>query len=225
MFRTIAVALTMAGALAASSPASATILIGKITGTISSGVDVAGTFGAAGLDLTGQSFVIDFRFDTATPGAVLTDIIDEDGYHYQALNSYGAPSLGLTTFTIGGVTLGITGTEYAYLSSFDIPEGSVIGPGRTREFGAASLGISFGIATSAEPTLPAGYLTPYDGSLCPLGCTGFFGLASGTTLRLAPDQYTLTHGAAVPEPTTWALMIGGFGLAGAALRRRRTTMA
>lgn len=28
--------------------------------------------------------------------------------------------------------------------------------------------------------------------------------------------------AAVPEPTTWALMIGGFGLAGATLRRRRS---
>ena len=31
--------------------------------------------------------------------------------------------------------------------------------------------------------------------------------------------------AGVPEPTTWALMIGGFGLAGAALRRRRTVAA
>lgn len=31
--------------------------------------------------------------------------------------------------------------------------------------------------------------------------------------------------AAVPEPATWALMIGGFGLAGAALRRRRGVIA
>ena len=31
--------------------------------------------------------------------------------------------------------------------------------------------------------------------------------------------------AAIPEPTTWALMIGGFGLAGAALRRRRGAIA
>jgi hypothetical protein len=27
--------------------------------------------------------------------------------------------------------------------------------------------------------------------------------------------------AGVPEPASWALMIGGFGLAGASLRRRR----
>ena len=32
-------------------------------------------------------------------------------------------------------------------------------------------------------------------------------------------------GGAVPEPATWALMIGGFGLAGSALRRRRTASA
>lgn len=34
-----------------------------------------------------------------------------------------------------------------------------------------------------------------------------------------------TGGVGVPEPTTWAMMISGFGLAGAALRRRRTVVA
>jgi len=29
----------------------------------------------------------------------------------------------------------------------------------------------------------------------------------------------------VPEPATWAAMIGGFGMAGAALRRRREVLA
>jgi hypothetical protein len=34
-------------------------------------------------------------------------------------------------------------------------------------------------------------------------------------------ENALNEGAAVPEPASWALMIGGFGLAGSALRRRR----
>ena len=34
-----------------------------------------------------------------------------------------------------------------------------------------------------------------------------------------------TEVAGVPEPATWALMLGGFGLAGVALRRRRTVAA
>ncbi|MGZ3378092.1 MAG: PEPxxWA-CTERM sorting domain-containing protein [Phenylobacterium sp.] len=38
------------------------------------------------------------------------------------------------------------------------------------------------------------------------------------------DNITFSGGA-VPEPTTWALMIGGFGMMGGALRRRRTSVA
>lgn len=68
-------------------------------------------------------------------------------------------------------------------------------------------------------------------------------LAGATFLRLFhgvydgfPGESTLAHlgiddiravagGAAVPEPSTWALMIAGFGLAGAGLRRCRAVVA
>jgi len=43
------------------------------------------------------------------------------------------------------------------------------------------------------------------------------------TARL--DNVVMTAAAAVPEPATWAMMILGFGLAGTAMRRRRTAFA
>ena len=47
-----------------------------------------------------------------------------------------------------------------------------------------------------------------------------------TTLTFAgPDSVTLgALAGAIPEPATWAMMIGGFALAGAGLRRRATTV-
>ena len=43
-----------------------------------------------------------------------------------------------------------------------------------------------------------------------------------TNAMFTPDTITITtFDSGVPEPAAWALMIGGFGLAGTALRRRR----
>ena len=41
-----------------------------------------------------------------------------------------------------------------------------------------------------------------------------------TNANWVADDLSFTVGGAVPEPATWAMMITGFGLAGAALRRR-----
>jgi hypothetical protein len=53
--------------------------------------------------------------------------------------------------------------------------------------------------------------------------------SSGSDDGMAIDDLTMTLTtaipAAVPEPASWAMMLGGFGLVGGALRRRRTTRA
>lgn len=46
-----------------------------------------------------------------------------------------------------------------------------------------------------------------------------------TTLDNLAFESVLAVGPGVPEPATWAMMIAGFGLAGAAMRRRATTIA
>ena len=64
----------------------------------------------------------------------------------------------------------------------------------------------------------------------PGGVTAFYRFDAGVNL----DSISFTNGSvsgvslystgpAVPEPATWAMMLGGFGVLGAAMRRRRRT--
>ena len=56
-----------------------------------------------------------------------------------------------------------------------------------------------------------------------MDCSGYFSVDG--THPIAPIQAAISreiaHIAGVPEPASWALMVAGFGLVGAALRRRR----
>ena len=60
---------------------------------------------------------------------------------------------------------------------------------------------------------------------------GVNGLGTITSVQLFPNDGgfllvdEVMSGDAVPEPATWALMLGGFGLAGVALRRRSVALA
>ncbi len=111
-----------------------------------------------------------------------------------------------------------------------------------------SFAYSRNIAGAADPataTVSAGGQTfnvvaPADGPFTNAGRMAwvtdgfsFVGTGAPTTLALAATNGTnggvffdaISVQMAVPEPATWAMMIGGFGLAGAALRRRRALLA
>ena len=57
------------------------------------------------------------------------------------------------------------------------------------------------------------------------GKTGNVGAATCTLATGGGSCFGGSSGGGVPEPASWALMIGGMGLTGAALRRRRTAVA
>jgi len=104
------------------------------------------------------------------------------------------------TLTLGG------GATFASIGSVAPAFGSAIG----------SLDASSTVYTLLfNPSEPFGLV---------LGDTGFGGDDFGLSVAgLAPgSSFSLTLDAAVPEPASWALLIAGFGMVGARLRRRRS---
>ncbi|NJC35214.1 hypothetical protein GGR88_002728 [Sphingomonas jejuensis] len=87
----------------------------------------------------------------------------------------------------------------------------------------SSLARTYVLANTAGQRLTVNSLT-FD--LAPLSSFSFTpragssGFAQFDNIRLSD-----VAAAAVPEPATWAMMIGGFGLVGGAMRRRRTLVA
>lgn len=77
--------------------------------------------------------------------------------------------------------------------------------------------------------------SPYNAGFCPFGPSGvnFSGTArsisfGGVANQIVFDDITFGSaipGGTVPEPASWALMIAGFSMVGAAARRRRTAFA
>lgn len=100
--------------------------------------------------------------------------------------------------------------------------------------GPIVLGSGLAVSTGVNKSYYYGGGGPFDSTLFVTSIDlSDYGFGAGDTIKAAritgsPELDLIRVaglGAAVPEPTTWALMIAGFGLAGAGLRRRRAAVA
>ena len=169
-----------------------------------------------------------FIYDPSTQGAITT--IDTSIDHFLAITSNGAPVTGIVnlpvrllaqqdgklydTFRIPSTVYtfsGWTSVSFTGLTAADFLLFNPLAPYANRVL--TGLDFAGSAITFGFEVLPTGVLTnggPSTGSI-------------RSAHRL--DNFSVTVNSvgvtAVPEPATWAMLISGFALAGAALRRRR----
>ena len=148
----------------------------------------------AGATYTPQNFVV---------GGGEESVIDIEGVTYIHVD-FGATTLGLLLNT-----------------TLPAPVWGTAGPYNGPIFSGAAISGITGVLVNSSSTLAG-----FDSSRVSIVGNdlrinwGGLSYADGTTLNL--DFTFLPDGSAVPEPATWAMMIVGFGLTGAAVRRRKS---
>jgi hypothetical protein len=215
-FASIALALT--GTFAWAGPAAATVITITETGSIIDGSDDGAQFGAAFADLAGLDFTVTYRFDTdqtalqsgSSPGVSI----------YADRSGYGTASL-----TINGVTRTVLGDDTASSLTYR--------SNNNPEF----YGFSSSIFNVVQ-ALDGNYVEDYLAMAAPLGSLDLtapfyhrvtaadpysyvYSAIDGTHLHMTIETLSANGSSPAPETATWALMLGGFGLIGSSMRRRR----
>jgi len=214
-FALAAVATTVAGVLFGTSAATAATV--TISGSITSGRDDSGVFGAPDPNLSGKHYT----FTGDQSGGTLTI----NGIGYQLLNDN---NLGPAANTPVEEPLQ---PNYNYLKFTIEDERGLFDASRPPVAHDSTLILSAMFFTGEFPSDNR----PFEGVPCGVeGC--YMSFRIGTFVKDSHDGYILGDSALgvgtidqssgagfpsfVPEPGEWALMLGGFGMRGAALRRR-----
>lgn len=221
-FRTLASAATAAALLV--SPAAAVGKVATYTGTIKSGYDETGVFGVANTDITGFSYVARYTYDRTLGAFQWTDGVFYDqsysGTYYGA--GIGSPVISVSV-TINGITKKIIGDYYG-LAVTKLLSVHHVGQHYFNDGNTEINTYVQNIANAAGAASLDQNVSPVAQSLPGYGSVYFYGAnASGVFESARADltaDGTYSVGNPVPEPAAWALMIAGFGLVGAALRRR-----
>jgi len=215
------------GLLITGAAARAAIHTAVYTGIVSDGLDVTGVFGAPLASLDDLPFVATFRYDTA-----LGDRTTLRGQRDTIVggSTYGVPTM-ITeaTLRIAGITVAFDRDYYGLADAahgfVQTGNGHYFDDGITYNWDTLTAGAAVsGAPPSLEWNMSA--LAWYGGGAFQLNSID---LASGQFLRRAGGSLLVTWvttsggtGATnLPEPASWALMIAGFGMVGATLRRSR----
>ncbi len=180
---------------------------------------IAGTASAATIFTDRASWL------AAVSGVTTTDFEENGAGLY---TSYGSTYSGVG-FTISGS--GLFTVDPGFAAYYDWNSGDVL------DFETNSGSIAAGANFGFDYGNPAGFfgsgsVTIGGNSYTLIGqpTFNFFGVVGATgpvTIDFSGglgivDNFSVATGGAVPEPTTWAMLIAGFGLTGAIMRRRRT---
>lgn len=219
--KSVALASTVLALISTS--ASAGIVTETWTGTVSSGVDNAGFFG--GTNLTGAAFTATYAFDTNISGVVN----NPPGFFIEggAASTSGRLSPAISaSLLINGQTFNVPNVNPSdFLSELSAVNLNAVTPFQAFAVvvpGSDRSELQNSIFTQ-DPNAPVltSLATPFTYTYVPVGNSGnlssfVFGLDN---LTLANNTVTLTD--AVPEPSTWAMLLLGFaGLGFMAYRRK-----
>jgi uncharacterized protein YjiK len=193
-------------------------------------IDVGPNAGNAGLEgiaynrLTGEFFGVKEKFDSLS---------GQNQTIYEISNVDWVNETATVTNPFDITTLGFTSLQDVAVLSNGLFGGTSTGDNLLILSGASQLLVE---VTKTGTVLSTFSLAAYTSTIDPTGAGGKF---EGITLDSAgniylvsddgdgPDQsylYKFKYTAPVPEPASWALMIAGFGLVGASLRRKQVSV-
>jgi hypothetical protein len=206
------IVLPIAAATGLCAPAVATAFNITLSGTIASGADDRGLFLPAHSSLAGQAFTINYALDAQS----MTTTTDSDGV--SPIYQFDTPGTMTISVTINGQTFTFHGSAQSFYQKIDHAAQDGDPAFSTVDFKTYD-GLNSLSESATADNAPLGPL-----ALFPAGALAHsslnLSLFNGAVRASSVDSGTISI-SAVPETSSWLLMLFGFGAIGVAMRSNR----